>query len=126
LGGPITVLAIGGGTLVVGANLVLFGLTRNRLDRELEAIDGMSSSGSKPGNVMLVLGSVGLVAGAGMAIGGGLWLKSRLGKRRTLNHQIDELEHQLESSTAPRASASVRLTPNVGLGAYGLSLSGAF
>ncbi len=112
IGGPIALLSVGGAVFLVGVPFLLAGIASN-------SICSVSSSGGCPnvGSGLTVTGAVLMVAGGGMALGGGLWLGSRIGERRDYNAE-------LKSRDAAKGEVTVQygITPlggGLGLGAVG-------
>lgn len=91
LGGPIVLLATGGGLAIGGAVFTLYGAV-------FEAVctddwDSYSGTGSNcGGKALLIVGGTGLVVGATLATIGGVWLGSRIGKRRRLKRALERTE----------------------------------
>jgi hypothetical protein len=86
LGGPITMLAIGGGVLLVSGSLALMLATlQSRCDPTYDSC----GSGSSP----VVFGLI-AAGGAGLGVAGGVMLGNRIGKRRELGTEIKRLERE--------------------------------
>lgn len=86
IGGPITLLGIGGGVAIVGVAIMYSAVTVTTVLDEDEVDGGL-----------LAAGAVTLAVGAGLAVGGGLFLKSRLSQRKALDPAIQEREEKLEA-----------------------------
>ena len=92
LAGPIILMSVGGGiALVLGLPFTFYGI---------------AAGGLGFGVGLLAVGLVFLLPGIAMAIGGGIWLASRIGERREYDEQIEEVElriqnRQLQPVTGP-------------------------
>jgi hypothetical protein len=92
LGGPIALMAVGGGALLIGGYILFLGLL---IDSSChEGYETCDSDG------LTLPGTVGVVAGGGMLLGGGLWLGDRVGKRRELGVELKRLQRQRERMPA--------------------------
>jgi hypothetical protein len=111
LGGPIAVVAVGGGFVVGGLLVAAYGAIFRSIDYY-----GTLDEASR---VMIVGGLGAAVLGAGALTAGLVWLPNQIKKRRPYNERIDELENQLEHG-------SLTLNPLVLRGGLGLSVAGAF
>ncbi len=105
LGAPITVLAVGGGIFIAGGSLMLLGLLSHALcevavyepeqgypHTEDYPGHGDTSDDLQCGRSLLLWGLGAAVIGGGLAGGGGIWLGSRIRKRRMLNRALEKYE----------------------------------
>ncbi|MCH2109010.1 MAG: LapA family protein [Polyangiaceae bacterium] len=118
LGGPITIMAIGGGALAIGTGIALSYATLQSANN-IVAYDDLSYQQSYTGGI--VVGAVTATIGAGMVLGGGFWLRSRIRKRKKYNRQIESLERELEYS-----NFEVRFTPVITQTFQGAAIHGTF
>jgi hypothetical protein len=91
LGGPITMMAIGGGSILVGAYLALFGLLMD--DSCHSEFDNDCGT---DGDTLLTLGLLAGLGGGALLTGGAIWLPKKLKPRRELGAQIKLLERERE------------------------------
>lgn len=85
LGGPVTFIALGAGTMLFGLALIgLESAERSQCDAGEDCRDG----------VTLMYGVVGLVSGGAFLLTGSLWLNKRLRVRGELDTQIEALEQR--------------------------------
>ncbi len=117
LGGPIAVMAIGGGLSLGGLVFLVQGLAI----RGVVSASGTSGYGAgNVGSTLMVVGGIGMATGAGFLIGGGAWLGKRIQKRRPYNQRIDELESQADYY------GSWRVQPLFGRSSLGLGVTSVF
>lgn len=117
LGGPISIMAIGGGLTIGGLLFLAQGIAL----RSTASIGGSATSGvADTGSALMGVGALGLVTGGGFLIGGGVWLSKRLDRRRPYNEEIEGLESQIDFY------GSVRVRPLVGNDRLGLGVTGVF
>ena len=113
LGGPIVMLAIGGGVaLIGGVYSLMFLLTKGACDAESLEGDTTCDTFGTIGTVM----GVGAIGGALLAGGGGFFLGSRIGTRRKIKREIKKRE----------GTVSWGVTPMINTSGGGLGLSGSF
>lgn len=117
LGGPIALLAVGGGMTLGGLLFLAQGVA---LKSAASAGGTSTSGGADAGAALMGVGVMGLAFGGGFLAGGGIWLSKRVEKRLPYNKQIDALEEQIDYYSA------VELKPMVQNGSLGLAVSGAF
>lgn len=87
LAGPIVLLSVGGGiALVLGLPFTFYGL---------------AAVGLGFGYGLLAVGLVFLLPGIAMAIGGGIWLASRISERRDYDHQLEDIDLRIRSRSMP-------------------------
>jgi len=111
LGGPIALLAVGGGFTIGGLVVAAYGAVFLSLD-VYGTLDG-------PGKVMIIGGLSAAALGAGGVVGGLVWLNKRIEKRRPYNERIEDLENQLEYG-------AIYVQPLVLRNGAGLGLGGTF
>lgn len=117
LGGPIALMAVGGGLTLGG---LLF-LAQGAALKSAATVGGSSASvGADAGSTLMGLGVMGLGFGGGFLIGGGVWLSKRIEKRRPYNDQIEALDKQIDYYSA------LELKPMVENDSIGLALAGVF
>jgi hypothetical protein len=88
LGAPITMTAVGGGTLLVSLYLLLIVESLENTCEVSEFNDCDNYDGTRN------LAYTAAVVGTGLTIGGLVWLFNRIPPRRALGRQIDELEKE--------------------------------
>ncbi len=115
LGGPITMTAIGGGTLLVSLYVLLV----------IEVADSAcnaNSTGDCDGDEGVTnLAYTAALVGTGLTVGGLVWLFNRIPPRRALGRQIDQLEKEKRY-----LRHQVSVAPAFGPGHAGLRLQMAF
>lgn len=116
--GPIVVLSIGGASFLLGSPVLLVGLATSSVC----SIGSSSpySTCSDAGTTTAIVGGVMTAAGAGMAVGGAIWLGDRVGERRAIKTEIEKRD-----APAP-AEVSVRYGIAPTPGGLGLSIAGTF
>ncbi len=89
LAGPIVLMAAGGGLLLASTYVLLLDWVNGETCGPSYAEEGCWNHDA------VRLGSfVGMTGGAGMLLGGGLWLGDRVGTRRAFKREIDQLRRQ--------------------------------
>ena len=105
---------MGGAVFLVGVPFLLGGIASNSI---CSYPSGYGCPDVSSG--LTVTGAVLMVAGGGMALGGGLWLGSRIGERRAFNAELKN-----------RDAAKVEVTVQYGItplsGGLGLGAAGTF
>jgi len=117
---PIVVLSVGGASFLLGLPVLLVGLATSSV-----CSLGTSSTYdncSDAGTTTAVVGGVMVAAGAGMAIGGSLWLGDRIGERKAITAEIKKRDDPGRS--APEVSLAYGLAPTPG--GLGFALGGTF
>ncbi len=89
IGGPIGLMAGGGGVILASLYVLLF----NAMNASTCG-DGYGQERCWDNDKVGTIGLVGVVAGGGMLLGGGLWLGERTGPRRELGEQIRALKRK--------------------------------
>ena len=108
IAGPIALLSVGGFIFLVGTPILLAGAFGSA------ACQNVDCSGVEG---VVIVGAATTLTGAGMAVGGGVWLGSRLGERREIDAELKRREQNdftFEYGVVP--------TP----GGAGLGFSGTF
>ena len=97
LGGPIALTITGGATAGLGAGFLLFGLLLESMDCDetVEPVDDYDTCTSGDFTPLIVLGTVGVVAGAVMLAIALPTMFSRIDQRRSLGIRIKELRREL-------------------------------
>lgn len=91
LGGPITLLAVGGGVAIVGASVALYGVGYSlSCDLAYDVFDERERRCNAAVPILIGLSMVAI--GGGTAAGGGIWLGSRISKRRQINRSLERYE----------------------------------
>ncbi len=116
LGGPITMLAVGGAAAFISAYAAFVVWFVEETDSYYNDYDHRQED--RP--VLIGLGAATLV-GLGVLAGGGVWLKRRLDERREYKPELDSLRYRRK-----QLLRDVRLGANVHGQHYGLSLSAKF
>lgn len=111
LGGPIALIAVGGGVVIGGLVFAAYGALFRSID-----YTGTLDEASR---VMIIGGLGAAVLGTGALTGGLVWLPNQIKKRRPYNERIDELENQLEYGF-------LTVSPLLLRGGAGLSVYGAW
>lgn len=109
IAGPIALLSVGGFVFLLGVPILIAGAAGSAT---------CSSYGcDSAANGVLVVGATTTLVGAGMGIGGGVWLGSRLGERR-------EIDAELKRREQDDVSFQYGIVPTPG--GAGLGFSGTF
>lgn len=111
LGGPISMLAVGGGGVLLGGSFVISGLIYKNWSSYCYDLDC-----DDLGRTYMIAGGVLGGVGAAFAIGGGIWLGNRLGERRAIKK---ELATRTNSSQLEVRYGLVPLSTGLGVGASG-------
>ncbi len=91
IGGPIGLMAGGGGVILASLYVLLFNaMNASTCSDDPQYGEERCWDNDKVGTI----GLVGVVAGGGMLLGGGLWLGERTGPRRELGEQIKALKRK--------------------------------